>query len=154
MTLNELKLRSICKTLGPTIMSNLAKTPTAPQPVSEGADEGKPYQTPKFVRDCVSAISEKPKTLSRISKKEDGSPFAVCYAKYNNNKKSLAATHSKGEHHSNKDFEAAKSKLRNQVESLRKQRSDRRNVVFEGDSPTRPVDTETTHRDIVFRPAK
>jgi hypothetical protein len=96
--------------------------------------EGKQHQTPAFVRHCVTAITEKPKDLARVEKDapggDDGSPFAICWAKYKGNKKSLAAKHAKGEHHTGAQYEKALATLREDVEEARRDNAQRNTVVF------------------------
>jgi hypothetical protein len=112
----------------------------------EALIEGKKPKTPDFVRHCVTAITEKPKELARVQQDapgpDEGSPFAICNAKYNNNKRSLAAKHSKGEHHSVGQYEKALEKLREDVEEARSQNVNRStvlhsDVVIEATSTTR-----------------
>mgnify|MGYP000990205397 CR=1 FL=1 len=94
--------------------------------------EGKDYKTPEFVRHCVTAITERPKDLARVEsgRKGDGSPFGICWSKYNKNKSSLDARHSTGEHHTNKEYEQALSKLREATEQLRAERPKRTAVAY------------------------
>ena len=110
--------------------------------------EGKKYRTPEFVRHCVAAIVERPKDLARIESQapegSDGSPFAICHAKYNENKRSLAAKHSRGDHHSTADYEKALAKLREDTEALRRQNEDRSEVCY-SDAPPLPATRETRH---------
>jgi hypothetical protein len=98
-------------------------------------EEGeKKHHTPKFVQHCVSAITEKPKTLARVeaggSKGEKGSPFAICHASYKKKTRSKAAEHSKGSHHTVKQYEGALKKLREAVELARQGSVDRRSIIF------------------------
>jgi hypothetical protein len=100
--------------------------------------EEKKHQTPKFVRDCVAAITEKPKELARIQQKKDGSPFGICYAQYEKNKRSLAAKHSHSGHRASGNYEKALATLRNEREERRAERPSRRRVVFEHVEPQPP----------------
>lgn len=95
--------------------------------VSEGK---KKHHTPKFVQHCVSAITNDPEKLADVEKKKDGSPFAICNAQYNKDKKSLAAKHSQGKHHTVKDYENALEKLRESVEERAAHNVDPRSVSF------------------------
>jgi len=103
-------------------------------------DEGKKHQTPEFVRHCVTAITEKPETLSRVKAQApedtDGSPFAICYAKYKQNTRSLAAKHATGKHHTIKQYEGALKTLRTKTEELRATRPSRTSIVFESHHET------------------
>jgi hypothetical protein len=96
--------------------------------------EGERPQTPAFVRHCVTAITEKPAELERIERDApagtDGSPFAVCWAKYNEDKASLAAKHAKGKHHTVAQYEKALGKLRENVAAAREESLDRSQIVF------------------------
>lgn len=98
-----------------------------------GLDEGKKHKTPEFVRHCVAAITEKPEDLKRVQQDapgpEEGSPFAICYAKYKGNKRSLAAKHAKGEHHTVKQYEKALATLREDLARVRQQNVDRSQVI-------------------------
>lgn len=114
--------------------------------LSEGA---KQHHTPEFVRHCVTAITEKPDSLDRVQQKKDGSPFAICNAQYNKNKRPLAAKHSQGGHHTVKQYEKALSTLRQRREEAREARDSRRTIVFEGV----PLDPKKgDRRRICFKP--
>lgn len=98
-------------------------------------EEGKKRpHTPKFVQHCVSAITEKPKTLARVeaggSKGEKGSPFAICHASYKKKTRSKAAAHSQGSHHTVKQYKDSLKKLREDVERARQESVDRRTIFF------------------------
>jgi len=97
-------------------------------------DEGKRPHTPEFVRHCVTAITEKPKELARVEsgapEGTDGSPFGICWAKYKGNKSSLAAKHSKGEHHTDSQYKKALATLREDVEEARRQNAGRSRLMF------------------------
>ena len=92
-------------------------------------DEGKKHDTPAFVRHCVTAITEKPADLERVEKDApadtDGSPFAICWAKYKGDKRSLVAKHSRGEHHSVAQYEKSLATLREDVDRVRQQNASR-----------------------------
>ena len=131
MTLNEIKMKRV-----------LAALSDQDDSISEAKDKKskktkKPSRTPLFIKHCVAAIVQKPATLARVQaggqEAGGGSPFAVCSATYNKDKRKLAADHSqqaKGEkkHHTLKDYEQALEKLR---EDNRREKLDRSRVVFE-----------------------
>ncbi|MDX1486861.1 MAG: hypothetical protein R3268_01575 [Acidiferrobacterales bacterium] len=133
--IDKVKMRRLCESLGDRLPQ---KTPSNE---SGGTlEEGeKKHHTPKFVQHCVAAITEKPKELKRIKKGgnngEEGTPFAICWDNYNKNKKSLAAKHAKGNHHSVKDYEKSLKKLREAREAARAKRVDPRQIVFETRAP-------------------
>lgn len=141
MTLNELKKKRILESLGDRLLEKNAINESDSSPSGDGVgaqviNEGeKKHRTPEFVRHCVTAITEKPKSLDRVQQKKDGSPFAICHAQYKKDKRSLAAKHSKGEHHTNKEYEKALKTLRTKTEELRNQRAPRSSFVFEAASP-------------------
>jgi len=111
---------------------------------NEDLDEGKGHKTSDFVRHCVTAITERPKDLARVETgKPDGSPFAVCNAKYNDNKRSLAAKHSKGEHHSDARYKESLATLRGRVDEARQQNADRGSVLYS--DIVLPVSSDTRH---------
>jgi hypothetical protein len=120
----------------------------------EELQEGeKKHHTPKFVQHCVTAITEKPESLSRVEKQApkgtDGSPFGICWAQYKKHRRSLAAKHSQGKHHTVKQYEGALAKLREETDALRKSRPSRSRIVFEtlGDDPK-----GLSRRKVVFSP--
>ncbi len=135
MTLDDIKtkrLAVIAAKFAPPASLNESVTTTS------GTDtviEGKQHNTPEFVRHCVAAITSKPKTLDRVQQKKDGSPFGVCYATYKKNKRSLAAKHSTGEHHTNKQYEKSLKTLSQEGADRRKSSDSRRHVVFEHVEP-------------------
>jgi len=99
--------------------------------LEDSLDEGKGHKTSDFVRRCVTAITERPKDLARVEAgKPDGSPFAICNAKYNDNKRSLAAKHSKGEHHSDAQYKKTLATLRESVTEARQQNEDRGDLFY------------------------
>lgn len=110
----------------------------------------KSHHTPKFVQHCVSAITEKPESLNRVEaggpKGEKGSPFAICHASYKKKTRSKAAAHSKGEHHSVKQYEKSLATLREDVERAREESVDRRAIFFSD------VPQQATRRHIRFTP--
>jgi len=115
--------------------------------------EGAKPRTPEFVRHCVAAIVEKPADLERLKQGapegSDGSPFAVCWAKYNENKRSLAAKHSRGEHHTVAEYKTALKKLREGVEDARV--IDRSKIIY-SDVQVAPAPIE--RNQIQFHPKK
>ena len=110
--------------------------------------EGSESRTPDFVKHCVSAIVERPKVLKRIKQKKDGSPFAICYSVYNKNKRKLAALHSRGVHHTKKDFEKAIDALKEEIERLRMSREPRNKIKFEPNASY--IDRPTDRRNVIF----
>ena len=99
--------------------------------LEDSLDEGKGHKTSDFVRHCVTAITERPKDLARVEAgKPGGSPFAICNAKYNDDKRSLAAKHSKGEHHSDAQYKKALATLREGVIVARQQNEDRGDLFY------------------------
>ena len=131
MSLNEIKARQLNRLLKAQteLCEALVEADALPEPLEEGKKK-RPH-TPEFVRHCVAAITEKPEDLARIEQKKDGSPFGICWSKYKKNKRSLAAKHSKGEHHTAKDYESALATLRNETREIRESRPSRKNIVFE-----------------------
>lgn len=101
----------------------------------EAIEEGdeKKHHTPEFVRHCVTAITEKPKDLERVKQdapgSDEGSPFAICWAKYKGNKRSLAAKHAKGKHHTVSQYKKALATLREDLEKIRGENIDRRKIM-------------------------
>lgn len=102
------------------------------------------HDTPKFVQHCVSAIVNDPTRLRKLKT----SPFAICNAVYEKNKRVLAARHATGKHHSIKEFEKALALLKARTKEMRESRAPRHSVLFvESKQPQIP-----RHDQIVFKP--
>jgi len=117
----------------------------------DAVNEGKDYKDPKFVRDCVSAITQDPVKLAKVQERPGGSPFPICKKTYSRNKAALAAKHSQGRHHSNKDYEESLKKLREAVEARAAQNIDPRSVCF---GPRLEEDKILDPRTIRFAPGE
>lgn len=150
-TMDKIKMRRICRAMGDKLPEPKVEEASEPEEVSESE---KKHHNPKFVRDCVAAITQNSEDLERVEQdapgKEKGSPFAVCWAKYNKNKKSLAAKHSKGSHHTTKDYEAALKKLRESTEALRANRQPRSSITF--DATPSAERKGHSRRDVHYKP--
>jgi hypothetical protein len=143
MSFDEIKRRQLMRTeIGKRVIIDEAmafaretNTFTPAEQLSEGNEGKKKHHTPKFVQHCVAAITGEPESLERIEKNapkgSDGSPFAICWAKYKSNRRSLAAKHAKGKHHTVKDYEKSLATLRQEAEKIRASRPSRRQIVFE-----------------------
>jgi hypothetical protein len=141
MTLDEAKRRITLRTV-PGHLLEMDDTATEPEAIEEQEElqEGKKRpHTPKFVQHCVTAITEKPESLSRVKREapkgSDGSPFAICWAQYKKKRRSLAAKHSKGEHHTVKEYKGALKTLRQETEEIRRARPSRSAIIFEAAGP-------------------
>lgn len=107
---------------------------SAPEESVETVEEGeKSDETPTFVKHCVAAIASKDEVLGDLKRKKV-SPFAICNATYNKNKRTLAAIHSRGRHHTAADYKRSLEKLREETEIARLSRPDRAQITFDANT--------------------
>jgi len=161
MSLDKAKLKRFASTIGkrppkknPSNQSggSLEEVVAPNYDINEGA--GKRHHTPEFVQHCVTAITENPAKLADVEvggeDGEKGSPFAICNAAYKKKTKSKAASHSRGAHHSVKEYEAALKKLREDTMTIRETRPPRGQIIFKPGGPNEPK--RSARGQVQFRP--
>lgn len=151
--IDKIKIKRIEQSLGDRLPRPHAEADSSESP---SIDEGKKeHQNPTFVRKCVDAITQDKDKLEKIERdggdgEDKGSPFAVCHAQYNKNKRSLAAKHTDDTGPSEKQWKSTLSKLRESLDALRNSRPPRTSIVFDA----QPADfrKRAARRDIQFDP--